>query len=567
MPVSQDIYDALKAADAAGDTASASKLAAYIQTQDAAPVASMQEKPTFVESMGRGMMDMAQGAKQGWLQGDELTRAHEAAASKITGQNTQRPPNDISAADYTNKVNDEVGLYEQGRGPEAGFDAGRMAGQVAATAPMMTMAPGAGAGLAARMGAAALQGGAQGAAEFDPTGENRGTNIATGAAVGGALPAIGAGIKATIGSAKGAMKAGTNRLIELAKQYNIPLDAAQQTGRMALEHLKAVTGKFPFSGAAAFERKQKDALNKAMAGTFGQELPDGQFSSQIMTKAAERMGEGFEKVAAGKAVDVTPRMHQVLREIEAGNDPKNSLTFSPKVAELVQQARAQFDGRQKISGEMAQNLRSEISQLKNDAAKAGEPKRVLDAYRDIRDAVDASIEDVLSPGDLAAWKTAKSQYGNFKTVSQALASSAGDAGDVSGPQLWNAIGGQVGRRNMARAGGDLKDIAELAKDVMKSKVSDSGTSQRLLYQSLFPAAGGLIGAHEGGADTKHIGAGVLGGAATAALTSRVLRNQMVAKALRNGLIPSSPEGAQIASILRRYGLQPAAVAETNDLTQ
>lgn len=560
--------------DVTGDGTAQDALAHIQQqwtAQNSASPNTTPEAPNLTERVGRGMMDVVQGFKQSMKEGEEQTAAHEQAVAAQLGQPaTQRPvdPNRVPAADYTARVNSEIGEYEKGRGPDAGIDAARLGGNVAAVAPMAALAPAAGAGLGASSLAGLASGAAQGAMQFDPTGGNeRGQNAVIGGAIGGILPGVGAAGKKLLGGAQDSMKQGANKLIELAKRHGIPLDSAQQTGRRALEYLQSVTGKFPFSGEQQFQRTQKDAYNKAIAGTMGAELPDGQFNKVVMDKAAGTLGSQFEKISGGKAVDVTPRIHQAIREIEADNGAPGTLLHNKKVAEAVELAKTQFADRKMVSGQVAQEMRSKLTTMKNDLAKQGASKAETDALRKMRDAVDDSIEDVLGPDESAAWKTAKQQYGNYKTISQALAGTAGDSGDVSGVQLWNAVKSGVGRNNMARSSSDLKELAELGKDVLKPKVGDSHTAQRVMYQSLFGIGGAAVGAHEGhdGGSAAVGGAlGTMAGMGAAALTSRTLRNQIVAKLLREGVLPKNATGSQIANVLRRYGVQPALVDETTN---
>lgn len=81
------------------------------------------EKPGAIARIGRGYMDTAQGIKQLWLM---LTDPAEAER-------------------YRQEVNDEIALYERGRGQDAGFDWMRLAGSAASTAPVgfVGKAPGA----------------------------------------------------------------------------------------------------------------------------------------------------------------------------------------------------------------------------------------------------------------------------------------------------------------------------------------------------------------------------------------------------------------------------------------
>lgn len=62
------------------------------------------EPPPVLARFGRGMMDTGQGSKQLYLKGKDA----------ITGGN--------EAEDYTRQVDDEIALYEKGRGEDAGID-------------------------------------------------------------------------------------------------------------------------------------------------------------------------------------------------------------------------------------------------------------------------------------------------------------------------------------------------------------------------------------------------------------------------------------------------------------
>lgn len=169
-------------------------------------------KPTFLESVGRGMMDVGQGIKQAVMQ------AAEAGSS--VGAGTQSPQDMISgntpAQRYTRDVGNEVKLYEQGAGPDV--DIGRLTGNVVATAPT-ALIPGMGAAtLGPRMLAGSAGGALAGGSMFVPEGQSRFNNIASGALLGAVAPAAIEPIRKGLVNLIGKFRATPNADINLLPQ-------------------------------------------------------------------------------------------------------------------------------------------------------------------------------------------------------------------------------------------------------------------------------------------------------------------------------------------------------------
>jgi hypothetical protein len=464
------------------------------------------EHPELMERIGRGFMDVGQGIKQWMLQAGDASR-NDPRVREARVRAGQAPDAEPAAPAYTQQVNDEIGNYERGRGPDAGFDGGRMLGNVAATAPL-ALATG-GATLPGQMAAGAAAGALNGAVQFDPTGDSRLQN----AAIGGTLGAVAPGVtKAGTKLLSGLGDVGSASLKsarKVAEKAGIKLDAAQQTGSRALSALKDTTANFPFSGAAKAQRAQQSEFNNALARTMGSDLPDGQLTSEVMQNAGKRLGAEFDKISSGKSVDITPKMSQVLRDLSAENNSLKSTT-DPKITKMIEDATDDFTSQtpgvnRMMAAEDAQKLRSKLTTKAREAYASGE-YNLSAAFKKVRNAVDDSIYDTLSPAEKQAWDTAKKQYGNYKVVGRALSGSAGETGDVSGVQLWNAVKSDVGRDNMSRASSDLSELASLGKDVLKTKTPDSGTAQRMLYQQMFaPAMGMFAGETAGEATGQHRG--------------------------------------------------------------
>lgn len=176
------LQEALVNADKSGDTAAATALAKEIRNRQLLlsalpgsqttvpawlPNPSVDpEHPSPMASMGRGFMDIGQGAKQRYLQ--------------ITGS--------PDAAQYTHDVTQEQQRYEKGAGP--GFDLWRTAGQAAAVAPLTGLLAAASpvAGLGGAMAAGAEQGMYQGALNFTPEGRSPIPQMVAGTLSGGTAP-------------------------------------------------------------------------------------------------------------------------------------------------------------------------------------------------------------------------------------------------------------------------------------------------------------------------------------------------------------------------------------------
>lgn len=171
------------------------------------------EHPGIMARIGRGAADIYQGLSQRVLQGlDTLPREQpsiqelRANASpdeqKLSDEDLRKKFEQQSLSkNYTEKVNDEVALYDKGREGQ-GRDYARFLGAAAAAAPASVVIPGGAATSTlgkiltrAKMGA--IGGGAAGAAEFTPSNDIKDTAVnaavgaGTGAAAGPILGAVG----------------------------------------------------------------------------------------------------------------------------------------------------------------------------------------------------------------------------------------------------------------------------------------------------------------------------------------------------------------------------------------
>src|SRR5581483_10821155 len=152
------------------------------------------EAPNALERLGRGFEDVRSGVKQ------LGTMIGEKAASLAMGEKQVNP--DISQnVEDTKQGTEDLALYNRGRGPDAGMDWMRLAGNVLATAPVAAVGGGA-ASLGARAAVGAGQGAADSAAMFTPENESKLKQTLIGAGFGAAMPVVLQGVKLAYTGAK-----------------------------------------------------------------------------------------------------------------------------------------------------------------------------------------------------------------------------------------------------------------------------------------------------------------------------------------------------------------------------
>lgn len=152
------------------------------------------DAPSPLERLGRGFEDVRSGVKQ------LGTALGEKAASLSLGEQ-QIDPAKSAGAEATKQGSDDLALYDKGRGPDAGMDWMRLAGNVIGTAPVAAVGGGA-ASLGARMAIGTGQGAASSAAIFTPEHESKLKQTLIGAGFGAAMPVVLQGVKMAYGGVK-----------------------------------------------------------------------------------------------------------------------------------------------------------------------------------------------------------------------------------------------------------------------------------------------------------------------------------------------------------------------------
>jgi hypothetical protein len=184
MPSQEQLLAAFKSAADSGDEEAAKVFASELASLQQVPQqaeAAHTEVPLMAR-VGRGYQDVLDRITQGVLNAGEKMGVYGEGMADAATQN----------------ANEDIAQYEGDRKAQNGgkdtFDAARLAGNVAMTAPAAAVIPGGGASLVGRAAAGAAQGGVAGALQFDPSNSTSGTlqNVATGAGGGAMLgPTLG----------------------------------------------------------------------------------------------------------------------------------------------------------------------------------------------------------------------------------------------------------------------------------------------------------------------------------------------------------------------------------------
>lgn len=546
-----DLYTALKNADAAGDTAGAQKLAAYIQSmpKEAAPAPVAAPAPSRMDQFTDGLKN--------FTGKDTVLGAVRGAAS--IGATLQHALNPMEwgnkAADQERRQGIDAGLNSLGADPNSlQFKNAKMAAEIAGTsgvggliakpvaavvpaleaavpaiapyvgrvanalgssgfttgAPAATNALGKAGDMALRMAG----GGATGAAStalVDPNASG------TGAIVGAALPPalkLAGTVAAPVGRAVanaltgGAVAPEVQALAKRAEELGIQIPADRIANSKPLNAVAASLNYVPLSGRSAVESRMQDQLNQAVSKTFGQDSPN---VTQALRKAQGDLGGKFEATLKGNTVKVDPQFMSDLADAsnkasrELGSD--GASIIAKQVDDIIAKA-----GTGEIDGQAAYNIKKTLDRIGG--------RNSPEAYyaTDLKKALMGALDRSLGPEAATAFAKTRQQYGTMLDL-QKLAQN-GAEGDISIARLANM-------KNIGNP--DLQELADISAQFLKAREGAHGAAQRVGAGALLGLGGHAVGGAVGGPVALAAGAG-LGRATSMALDSNAARNMLLAPA-------------------------------------
>lgn len=354
--------------------------------------------------------------------------------------------------------------------------AGNIVGGAASLAPTMLIP-----GSATIPGAAAI-GGVTGAMQPTQGGESRLVNTAVGAGV----SAAGQGAANLIGRALRPVQAElgpeAQRALGVLDQAGVPTNVAQRTGSKAMANVNAALDNLPTTAGPqqALREAQQQAFNRAVGKQFGADVPA--ITDDVITQYRQTIGNEIGNVFARNKLDTnaTPLLNdlaQFERQVSSFEVPDNARILKNYVDALL----SKVDKNGVIDGTAVRKLDSELG--KRAWNSSGDLSAQLHNLQTIvRDAMDQSM----GATDQAAVRAARDAYKNLMTIAKNAERSP--VGDVNPATLLTSV-----RSNPSTA--DLQELAKAGKAILPSRVGDSGTGQRLMYQGLLTGStlgGGLM---------------------------------------------------------------------------
>lgn len=318
----------------------------------------------------------------------------------------------------------------------------------------------------------ATSGGLYGFGEGEGEGriDNAATNAIYGAATGGALPIAGAAVKGTANAVIPSIDKGVAALAQRAQDLGIPLRADQLSPTRARNTVQKVSQELPFSGVNAFEDTQRNAVQKVLAKSIGQDAdnlsPDVVNNYLKDAKVKFRAGLGNEPVNFDEAS--LSRLDDIPTNADVTNDVKDI------VKNTVDRFKADLSGNY-ISPEKLSSFRSDLIKRIPKADSQARPY-----LSDIVDVIDDIAEKHAPEGSSQILGQARREYRNFKTIEPLLERSPD--GNINPVDLINRVAASpyIKASRTSLGEDDLVDIARIAKQFLPKKAG-SDTIQKGAY--------------------------------------------------------------------------------------
>jgi hypothetical protein len=397
---------------------------------------------------------------------------------------------------------------------------------------------------------AALAGGAIGAVQPTiDTGETL-TNVIGSSVLGGGAQGLINLAGRTIRPVRSQLSGEQARLSRVLQQEGVPISIGAQTGSKPVQTLESVLAELPMTAGreAASRATTQQAFNAAALRRAGETADNA--APDVMQAAYKRLGGEFQRLSQGRTVTLGDDLLQRIVDVDATQAPLRGMLDTAPIDRLINGSLDQVS-KGTISGQTAQTIRSELTKEARAANAAGN-SRLADALKALRNGFDDAIYGGLTAAEKQSWDVAKRQYSNLKVIDKAMQRSgnAAASGDIAPAALVQAVR-SAAPQQLARGGGDLRDLAQAGQLFVRDQVPNSGTAQRAMMQNLVTGGGaGGLGYMMTGDPTTALmaGAGSVGGPMVA---QAFLRSPAGQKYLREGLMQSTAARQALVNALRK----------------
>lgn len=505
-----------------------------------------------------------------------LLASIDNAAHGVTGLPNAQGYSDLSQANILNR-----------KAYDANFDsfssgAGRLGGQVVASAPMMAagaqgvtaLAPEAaapavdfvmgrgGGNLLARAASRATAGGILGgvnnaltaSASDDPLGQRVEQGATVGAVAGPVLGAVGDAATNVANRVAPGVDAATARLAQIAKdKYGFNLGGDQITNSPLVRKVSAMMDLNPVNNNLARDAEQRAQFTRAVGRTFGADADE--LTPEVMSAARKNIGSQMDAIAARNPIHVDDNLLTDLGDIE--NTYKAAVTdqeMKPIQTQLDNVLSAAKTGNT-IDGETYQRLVAKGSPL-DKAINSANPN-IRGAAIDIRGALDDAMERSATASgngaDVDALRAARLKYKNLMTVAPLVSK---DTGNQITPSLLNNRVSVNFKNRAFQGAGDLDELAQIGKRFL-TPPNTSGTPEGIRANRIIENAstGTALGLMAGGHLLGYGNAGdvaglslLVGRKAVGAGSNAILKKLIQSDAYKNLLLRGALDADTPASV-------------------
>lgn len=360
----------------------------------------------------------------------------------------------------------------------------------------------------------------------------------------------------------------TDILRSKANGLGIKLNAAQETGNKTLQYVDSALDFIPSSSSMqqANKLEQRRAWQEALFKA-GHEQADAATPEAMAAMKGRISGEYTD---LGSRYDIT--VDQQLKDsLDAIASQRNLDRMDVNKRGIIQSYLDEFNvpTGSTFSGSGYQGTRSQLKK-QADGMKGQNPLE-SQSLSDIRSAIDDAMGRSVSPEDAARWKQANNDWAVMKNIEGATDPTTGF---VSSDKLMSTLARKEKNRVIYGKGDqDLTDIAKVGKEFISNKTPDSGTAQRQAMIKMLTGAGvaGTAGDFAYSKDPESAALGGIGTMAASVLLPRQAAKMMWKPGgyLSKGLLDMSQQALPGLSRdeLMRYALRGGLLGVANDSRQ
>ncbi len=385
------------------------------------------------------------------------------------------------------------------RGEMEGLDVGRIAGNIAATAPIAYAIPGAG---AATLPARAAQGAAVGttAGVLQPVYDTedywteKGQQAALGAAGGAVAPVA-------VTAASRVVSPLSSKAVQALREMGVTPTPGQAAGGVA-RSLEEKVASVPFVGeqirkaeVRALEQFNRGAINHYLKSA-GLKLPKDVTGREALAKGREMLSQGYDRVLPqmqGRVDDAFAQdISSISDDVAARLTPELQDLFGGQLQRITKLA----GDKNVIPGQQAKQVISDLGQQARQLGKSQDlfQRNLGDIYDDLRQAFSNMMQRHSRPELSAQLRGLDRAYAGQKRVTNAATrmTAEGATEEIFTPAQLRAASKQLDKsfdkQDFALGRAMMQDVAEQGQEVLGRSVPNSGTTDRALVAWL--AAGG-----------------------------------------------------------------------------